>query len=132
MMNKIPVLAGCFLSLLIIVFPAHAQGGKAEPKRIEFKPGTVSALLSGTLSNGQEMDYVFAAKAGQVIKVTNRTNGLFDFRIFRDEAGVETEFESSRTLTVDLPQSGDYLFFVRKKQVKAPRSGRYSINIEIK
>ncbi|HLA95170.1 MAG TPA: hypothetical protein VK612_05570 [Pyrinomonadaceae bacterium] len=92
-----------------------AQGGKAEPKRIEFAPGKNSAALSGSLRGAQEMEYVFAVKKGQTVTVKNPANGAFDFRIFSNENEVETEFDSSPTLTLDIPADGDYLFFVRRK-----------------
>jgi hypothetical protein len=131
-MNKNTLPAALVLSLAILVAPVFSQGGKAEPKRITFRPGAISTPLSGTLRNGQEMDFVFFAKAGQTIKVTNRTKALFDFRIYSEVAALETEFDSSGVLTLDMPQSGDYLFFVRKKQVVAPKSARFSITLEIR
>ncbi len=47
-------------------------------------------------------------------------------------ADFETEFESSPTLTFEIPESGDYMFFVRKKQVASPRTARFSMTISIK
>ena len=68
-------------------------GQKAEPKRISFERGKTSATVTGTLSNDQEMDFVFGAKAGQTVKlkVTSQPKGnLFDFRIAGDGFEVET------------------------------------------
>ncbi len=109
-----------------------AQGGKAEPYRIQFKPGKTAATVSGSLSNGQEMDFVFAARKGQSVKITNSRTSLFDFRVFNQELDFETEFESSPTLTFEIPETGDYLFFVRKKQVRSPRTAKFSLTISIK
>lgn len=123
------------LSILLVLgtMQGSAQhGGKAEPKRIEFAKGKSSIVLSETLSNGSEMEYVFAAKKGQHVKVTNPSTGLFDFRIFSDENDMETEFDSSRRYTFELPATGDYQFFVRKKMVKSPRTARFRITFEIR
>lgn len=119
---------------LLIVFAAgaFAQGGKAEPNRIEFPAGKTSVTVTGTLSNAQEMEYVFAAKQGQKLTVASGSPKLFDFRIYNAEFDFETEFESSRTASYDLPGSGDYLFFIRKKMVQRPRTARFSFTIAIK
>lgn len=111
---------------------ANAQGGKAEPKRIEFPAGKSSIVLTGSLSNGSEMEYVFEARKGQKVTIKNTRPGQFDFRVFNEDAGFETEFESSAGLTFEIPESGDYLLFVRKKMVSRPRTARYSISLGIK
>lgn len=59
-------------------FSALAQGGgKAEALRIEFPKGKTSTALSRRLSRGEEMEYVFNARAGQTVSVTNTTNNAF-------------------------------------------------------
>jgi hypothetical protein len=118
--------------LLLAASAAFGQGGKAEPNRIKFAPNSSGTTLTGTLSNGQEMEYVFAAQKGQKVTVKNANKSLFDFRIFSDENGIETEYESSPTLTIDIPETGDYMFFVRKKQVRSPRIARFSLTLTIK
>ena len=110
----------------------YAQGGKAEPNRIEFAKGRQSAAVTGSLSNGQEAEYVFHASKGQTVVIKNSNRGLFDFRVFNQEFDFETEFESSRTLTFEIPATGECLFFVRKKQVKSPRTARFSLTLSIK
>jgi hypothetical protein len=119
------------LILLVMCTAAFGQGGKAEPNRIQFGAGKSSTTVSGTLSNGQEMEYVFAAQKGQTVTIRNSNKSLFDFRVFSREFDVETEFESSPTLVLELPETGDYMFFVRKKQVKTPRRARFSLSLSI-
>jgi len=118
--------------LLAGVMSLSAQGGKAEPNRIRFAQGRQSVAVTGTLSNGQEAEYVFGASKGQTVVIKNSNRGLFDFRVFNQEFDFETEFESSRALTFEIPETGDYLFFIRKKQVKSPRTARYSLTLSIK
>lgn len=117
---------------LVFFHAAFAQGGKAEPRRIEFARGKSSTTVTGTLSNGQEMDYVFAAAKGQTVTIRNSNRSLFDFRVFNKEFEFETEFESSPSLMFEVPESGDYLFFVRKKHVRTPRTARFSLSLTIK
>lgn len=123
-----------FLAILLaaLSITVNAQGGKAEPKRIEFATGRSGATVTGTLKNGEEMEYVFAAVKGQSVTIRNSTASLFDFRVFNEEFDFETEFESSRSLTFEIPETGDYNFFIRKKLVKRPRSARYSLTLTIK
>lgn len=109
-----------------------AQGGKAEPKRIEFAKGKVSTTLTGTLANSQEMEYVFAANKGQTVTIRMSNTSLFDYRVFSNSAEFETEFDSSPTSTFELPALGDYMLFVRKKMVSRPRTAKFVLTISIK
>ena len=122
-----------FASMLLGAASAFGQGGgKAEPKRIVFAKDTSGKTITGTLSNGQEQDHVFAAREGQQVTLVNSNTGLFDIRVYNEEFDFETEFDSSRTLAFTVPATGDYLLFVRKKIVRAPRSARFSIRLTIK
>ena len=120
--------------LLTAIVPAAVlgqHGGKAEPKRIVFATGKSSMTVTGSLSNGQEMEYVFAGTKDQIITIRNSNRNLFDFRVFSDEFGLETEFDSSPAATFPLPGTGDYMFFVRKKQVSSPRRARFLLTLTI-
>ena len=111
---------------------ASGQGGKAEPNRIEFAKHSSSKTVTGSLSNGQEMEYVFSAKMGQMVTIKNSTKNLFDFRVFSVENFPDGDFDSSPTYTFEIPATGDYMFFIRKKQVKTPRKARFSVTLTIK
>lgn len=126
---KIPILLAVFMLSAVFAF---GQGGKAEPKRIEFTDGRTSVKLTGSLSNGQEMEYVFAAVKGQSVTLKMANTNLFDYRVFNAEADFETEFDSSPASTFELPASGDYLLFVRKKMVSRPRTARFSLSLSVK
>lgn len=112
---------------------AYAQGGgRAEPNRIKFAPHNTSATVAGTLSNSQEMEYVFAARKGQKVTIRNPKISLFDFRVFSEENFPDGDFDSSPTYTFTIPETGDYMFFIRKKLVKTPRTARFSMTLTIK
>ncbi len=127
-----------FLLLMLIalglavssIFAQH--GGKAEPKRIKFARGASSATVTGTLSNDEEMDFVFAASKGQKVTIRNPRISLFDFRVFSEENFPDGDFDSSPTYTFEIPATGDYMFYVRKKRVKTPKTARFSITLTIK
>lgn len=109
-----------------------AQGGKAEPKRFDLPAAVGSIVLSATLSNSQEMEYVFSGKKGQVIVLKMNRTSLFDYRVFNEEFELETEFESSPTLELELPGTGDYLLFVRKKMVAKPRTASFRLTVTVR
>lgn len=121
------------IALALAVNVAFAQnGGKAEPKRIRFAAGKSTITLTGTLSVDQEMEYVFGARKGQMVTITNPTKSLFDFRVFSEENFPEGDFDSSPSYTFEIPATGDYILFVRKKRVKTPRTARFSLTLSIK
>src|SRR5258708_33143903 len=62
------------LLILSVYSAVMAQGGgKAEPKRIEFRSGTSSTIINGTVRGAEQAEYVLAAKKGQTltIKITS-------------------------------------------------------------
>jgi len=131
-MSRRSVAVLLFVTVLGVSALFAQGGGKAEPKRIQFPAGKTSTALTGSLSNAQEMEYVFGARKGQKVTIRNATKNLFDFRVFSEENFPDGDFDSSLTYTFEIPETGDYMFFVRKKQVKTPRTARYSMTLTIK
>lgn len=132
MKTKITILV---FALFFFAASAFAQGGKAEPNRIKFAKGKSSTILSGTLSNNEQMEYVFGAKAGQTITlkvVSNPKGNLFDFTIGGDGFDVETEYDSYSEYSFTAPQTGDYLVFVRKRPTDKVPKARFSLSLSIK
>lgn len=126
------LLLGILFILAGVGQASFAQGGgKAEPNRIKFAAGTSSSGVSGTLRNGQEMEYVFAAAKGQIVTISNATKSQFDFRVFNEEHFSEGDFDSSASYSFEVPEAGDYRFTIRKKAT-GTRSARFSLRISIK
>ena len=87
------------------------HGGKAEPNRIEFKRGTNSTTISGSVRGGEEVEYVLAAKKGQtlIIKITSvpaRSSG-FDLH-GPDNVDLGLEFDANLDYSRKLPRTGDF------------------------
>lgn len=119
--------------LLCSFISAFAQ--KAEPNRIQFARGKSSATLSGTLSNDEQMEYVFGAKAGQKItlKVTSVPRGsFFDFDLQGDGFDLETEYDYYTNYTFTAPETGDYLVYVRKRPTEATIKAKFYLTLTIK
>jgi hypothetical protein len=129
-MMRTSILAGMlFVSGTVV---CAQNGGKAEPKRIIFEPRTSESLLTGSLKNGEEMEFVFAGIKGRKVILRNSAVSMFDVRVFSEEFGLETEFDSSREFSVTLPETGDYMLFVRKKMVRMPARSRFNVAIRIR
>lgn len=61
----IATLIPIMLVILIACAAAFAQGGKAEPNRIEFKRGAITTIINGIVRGDEEAEYVLDAKKGQ-------------------------------------------------------------------
>jgi len=123
------------LLILIVYSAAMAQGGgKAEPKRIEFRSGASSTIISGTVRSTEEAEYVLAAKKGQTltIKITSvpaRTAG-FDLHGPQD-VDLGLEFDTNLSFSRRLPKTGDYLITVVKLN-DAIRASKYTMTVTVR
>lgn len=121
----------CFVCIFAAI-PAFAQGGsKVAPKEIKFAAGTSTATVSGSLASGREANYFFKAQKGQEVTIRSPRWNMFDFRVFSEENFPDGDFDNSPSYTFEIPETGDYLFFVRKKMT-SPRTAKFSMTITIK
>src|ERR1043166_7252494 len=101
-----------FLFLCLCAVTGAAQGGgKAEPNRIEFKRGTTSTTVSGSVRNDEEYEYVLAAKKGQrlTIKITSTPVKSAVFQLLgEDQDTLGLEHDANFDVSVRLPKDGDY------------------------
>lgn len=134
MKTKLLIIIGV---LIVCAANAFAQGGgKAEPNRVKFVKGKTGTVLTGTLSNNQQMEYIFAAKAGQkvTLKVVSIPKGnLFSFSVDgADGIELETEYDSYDDYTFTVPTTGDYLVFVKKNPTEKVPKAKFSLTITVK
>lgn len=114
---------------------AFAQGGKAEPLRIQFKKGANSAILTARLENDKQMDYVFRAEYGQKvsIKITSMPKGKYNsFSLTGDGFIVGTGAGEFYDLNFTAPKTGNYLIFVKSSPTKKGNSARFTLTLKIK
>lgn len=128
----------CGLSLLLGVAsaPAIAQrgGGKAEPKRIEFKRGANTTTISDYVRGDEEAEYVLAAKKGQrlTIKITSVPVKSSVFQILgEDNDTLGLEYDANFSFMGVLPKTGDY-FITVKRPTEAKGTSRYKLTITIR
>jgi hypothetical protein len=134
--RKSAFIRGCFfLIVLLASTSALAQGGgKAEPNRIEFKRGTNSTTMSGTVRNSEEAEYVLSAKKGQrlVIKLSNTPAKSSCFNLTGpDGVDMGLEYDCNWNYSKLLPATGDYLILVSRPST-AKGTSRYRMTVTVR
>ena len=125
------------LSLLVLLGCAAAiaqHGGKAEPNRIEFKRGTTSTILNGTVRGAEEAEYVLAAKKGQrlIIKLTSVPVKSSVFQLLgEDNDTLGLEYDANYDYSGTLPKTGDYFINV-KRPTEAKGTSRYRLTVTVR
>jgi hypothetical protein len=121
--------------LLICGSAAIAQrGGKAEPKRIEFKRGTTSITISDAVRGSEEYEYVLAAKKGQrlIIKLTSVPAKSSVFQLLgEDNDTLGLEHDANFDYSGVLPKTGDYFINV-SRPTQSKGTSRYKLTITIR
>ena len=139
MKYRIPKTIATLIPALLLIMStcsvAMAQrGGKAEPNRIEFKRGTTSATINGTVRGSEEAEYVLAAKKGQrlIIKLTSAPSRSSIFQLLgpdNDTLGIE--YDANYAYSGTLPRTGDYFITVRRPTESKGRS-RYKLLVAVR
>jgi hypothetical protein len=133
-LRKSAFICGSFLLLFLSATAASAQGGKAEPNRIEFKPGTTSTTISGTVRNGEQAEYVLSAQLGQrlTIKLTNAPakSSCFDLK-GPDGSDVGLEMDCNWSYSKVLQATGDFFITVARPS-QARGTSRYRLTVTVK
>jgi hypothetical protein len=121
--------------LLICGSTAIAQhGGKAEPKRIEFRRGTTTITMSDTVRGDEEAEYVLAAKKGQrlIIKLTSAPLKSSFFQLLgEDNDTLGLEHDANFNYSGVLPKTGDYFINV-SRPTQSKGTSRYKLTITIR
>ena|ERR1043166_2399647 len=124
-----------FLFLCLCAVTGAAQGGgKAEPNRIEFKRGTTSTTVSGSVRNDEEYEYVLAAKKGQrlTIKINSTPLKSSVFQILgEDNDTLGLEHDAAFDFIGDLPKTGDY-FITVKRPTERKGTSRFRMTITVR
>ena len=128
-------ICGPVLPVTLFTSTAIAQrGGKAESNRIEFKRGTHSTTISGTVRGDEQAEYVLAAKKGQrlVLKLTSVPIKSSVFQLLgenNDTLGLE--YDANYDYSGVLPKTGDYFITVsRPTQTKG--TSRYKLIVSVR
>ncbi len=133
MMRKVTFLLGLVLIALSAASVSAQYGGKAEPNRVRFAKGKSSATLTGSLKGDEEYEFVFGAKKGQTVYITNSDSNNFAYRVFVPE-NEDVNYDSTDlavpTLEFVVPETGDYMLTVRRN-TDSKVAKRFSITLAI-
>jgi hypothetical protein len=133
---KILLTALCFCLLTGLAEPTLGQGGgKAEPNRISFKRGATGATVSGTLSVGEQMEYIFAAKKGQTVslKIVSTPKGRFHyFTVLGSDINFASDYDINYDYNFTAPQTGDYFVTVHLSGTDKVKRARFAMTLAIK
>ncbi len=129
-MKKVSLLGVIALFAVTAISMFAQNGGKAEPGRVKFARGKSQTVLTGTLSGDQEQEFVFGARQGQTVYITNPDSLRFAYRLFNDSVSNDSTDLAEPTMEFVVPETGDYMLFVRRANNK-PRSAKFSITLAI-
>ncbi|HEY8224273.1 MAG TPA: hypothetical protein VIG25_03275 [Pyrinomonadaceae bacterium] len=122
------------LSLICSATELGQRGGKAEPKRIEFKPGADSATINGSVRDGEEAEYVFACRKGQRVSVrlssTPVKSSVFQI-LGPDNDTLGLEFDANFQYSGVAPKTGDYFITVRRP-TESKGTSSYKLTVVVK
>jgi len=133
--NSIILFGAALNVILIAALNVGAQGGgKAEPKRIEFKRGTTTTTVVDKIKNDEEAEYVIAARKGQRLTIrltsTPYRSAVFDIKAPGD-ADLGLEYDANYTFNKILPATGDYFISV-DRPTTSKGTANYKMVITIK
>jgi len=121
-----------FIPLCIFITASAQNGGKAEPRRIEFARGTNSATFQDHIRGDEEAEYVFAARQGQKLDVI--VSSPAQKAIFRlvpaDGGNSEFNIQGSKWSGA-APATGDYWLTVVAAHPNSKRIN-YTLRLTIK
>ena len=134
-MIKTDLSVAIFGVVLVSATVALSQGGgKAEPKRIEFKRGTTTTTVVDKIKNDEEAEYVIAARKGQrvTIRLTSAPyrSAVFDIKAPGD-ADLGLEYDANYSFNKILPATGDY-FITVDRPTTSKGTANYKMVIAIK
>lgn len=108
----------------------HLETGESKPasRRVQFKRGSSSAIVSGKVSIALPDTYLVGARAGQVMTVQLTSPQKSVRFLVMSPVSTSLIADNARTWTGTLPENGDYHIIVDGDE----RGGTYSMTITIK
>src|SRR5215813_12425160 len=122
------------IALNFAIPQAYAQGGKAEPLRVQFQRGRSSATIAGKLRGGTQAEYVVGAKKSQKLTINLYASppGSITVKVkTSDVADLELKPDSKQQWSVTLPDDDDYLLWVVRSSGK-PGTSLYKLTVTIR
>ena len=113
---------------------ASAQGGKAEPLRIEFARGRNSASVGGTLRGDAQREYAFVARKNQRLTIGMTATPASSVVVqVKRPGGVSLPLVpgQKQTWSAVLPEGGEYFLWVHRSGAATGHS-EYTLMVTIR
>ncbi len=110
------------------------MAAKLNPNRIEFKRGTTSTTISGTVRGDEQAEYVLSAKKGQrlTIKLTSVPVKSSVFQLLgEDNDTLSLEYDANYNYSGVLPKTGDY-FIAVSRPTSSKGTSRYRLAVTVR
>lgn len=112
------------------------NGGKAEPRRIEFAKGKSSATFGDRIKGDEQHEFIFSAREGQLInaRIASLPKGKHaTFVILHptEEAKFFTKFFENYDYTFPAPYTGEYVIRVFLQPETTLKSARFNLTLRI-
>jgi membrane-bound inhibitor of C-type lysozyme len=115
--------------------PASTSGSGIRTERVQFRPGTTSSTVQGSVTGYAGVDYVLNARAGQVMNVSMASDNSSNyFNILPPGSTDEAMFVGSsqgNQFEGELPASGDYKIrvYLMRSAARENQTGNYRLEM---
>jgi len=121
---------------VLVLQPAALMAAESREERVSFRAGTSSTTLKGAIKGDQTVDYVLAARAGQTMRVTLKTNnGANYFNVLPpgSEAAIAIGSSLGNVWSGPLPADGDYTVrvYLMRSAARRNEQARYTLTVGI-
>ncbi len=130
---RVAVLSLFVLTQFLVWTKNIAEAQRAEPLRIEFKPGSHVAVLNGTLQGRQQMEYVAEVQNGQSVTLTPGSHSWDELKLqLRSPQNMDIALSDtgSHRWTATVTESGDYEIRVARSR-NPPGKISYTLRVAI-
>jgi hypothetical protein len=114
------------LFMTLLTTPSFAQDRVTVDRRIRFRRGSISTVLSGRVARGTSHIYRVRARAGQEMAVVLNTGDDTSFTISGWSSGILEGADGVRQTVVELPETGEYVI-----QIGTDVTADYTLEVTI-
>jgi hypothetical protein len=120
-----------------LAVPALAQDDPARTERVQFERGASSAVLTGSITGPQSVDYVIGARAGQRVTVNLQTDTSTAFFNVMAPDATEAMFIGSMSgnrFSAVAPADGDYTvqIYLMRNAVRRNQTSNYTLTVAVR
>jgi serine/threonine protein kinase len=119
-----PILSNQQLSATAKPVSRQADLSDGRPKKIQFAPGGITAMVPGNLQEQTMQPYVLEASQGQIMSVTLQGTGVMMNLLRSNGQAIDSSAQNTRNWAAPLPANDQYI-------IQVVGSGPYSLDVTI-